>query len=128
VFVYYNKKRDCKLNELEQGLKTARENYDKLLSQKKSSEIRLGFLTEHLAPVLKEFPYDLEDENNILIPLGNPIDYCVITANEIAFVEIKTGESQLNAHQKHIKKLVEDKAIVWKLLRIKPNAIRGHTT
>ena len=95
------------------------EELEKTKFQKKSSEIRLGFLTEHLAPVLKEFPYDLESPDVWLIPLGNPIDYMVITKDEIAFVEIKTGVSQLNAHQKQIKQLIKDQKIVWKLIRIK---------
>ena len=95
----------------------------KTLHQKKSSEVRLGFLTEHLAPLLDEFPYDVKDESVTIVPLGNPIDYFVVTDDEIGFVEVKTGVSQLNKAQKHIKKLVLDKKIVWHLLRVKPNVI-----
>ena len=98
--------------------KALEEQNKKILSQKKSSEVRLGYLVEHLSPILKEFPYDLEDEKTILVPLGNPIDYFVVTENEIGFVEIKTGVSQLNSNQKLVKKLVEDKKVKWHLIRI----------
>ena len=96
------------------------EEMSTLLSQKKSSEVRLGFLVEHLAPLLDEFPYDIEDRNVTLVPLGSPIDFFVVTDDEIGFVEIKTGVSRLNASQQRVKRLVEEKKIVWHLIRIKP--------
>ena len=39
-------------------VKKSRLAYDRLLSQKKSSEVRLGQISENLAPFLKEFKYN----------------------------------------------------------------------
>ena len=36
----------------------AKLKYNKLLSQKKKSEVRLGQIAEHLVPLLDPFPYD----------------------------------------------------------------------
>jgi len=93
--------------------------YKKIASEKKSGEVRMGYLTEHLAPLLKEFPYDVQSEDTILIPLGQPIDFVVVTPTEIGFVEIKTGVAQLNKNQQLVKKLVEGKQIKWHCIRIK---------
>ena len=79
----------------------------KILSQKKSSEVRLGFLSEHLAPLLKVFPYDIQDPDVVLVPLGNPIDYFVVTDDEIGLIEIKTGGARLNKRQTHIRNLLQ---------------------
>jgi len=105
--------------------KILKDKHKKILFQKKSSEVKLGYLVEHLAPVLDEFPYNLEDENVILVPLGQPIDYFVVTENEIGFIEIKTGKSALNKRQQLIKKLVNDKKVVWHLIRINPKGKNG---
>ena len=93
-----------------------------LLSQKKSSEVKLGFLTEKLAPLLAEFPYDLH--KSIVIPLGQPVDYIVIGSNaegqeEIGFVEIKSNDAKHNANQRKIKKLVTNKQVAWYTVKIK---------
>jgi predicted Holliday junction resolvase-like endonuclease len=83
--------------------------YNTLLSQKKSSEVRLGQITEHLAPFLKDFPFNPKKAHFI----GNPIDLIVFEDDKIVIVEVKSGGSKLSDSQKKIKSLVEEKKIEW---------------
>lgn len=95
-------------------IQNGQEMYDKLASQKKSSEVRLGQISEHLVPFTKSFPFDPKQARF----LGSPVDMVVFTDDKIVIVEVKTGGSQLSEKQKKIRKLVEDKKIEWFELRI----------
>ena len=89
--------------------------YKKLQSQKKSSEVRTGQIAEHFAPLLKDFKYDRKQARF----LATPIDFIIFEEEEIIFMEVKTGNSQLNANQRRVKQQVEDKKVRWETLRIK---------
>ena len=86
----------------------------KILSQKKSGEVRLGHIAEKLAPFLEDFTYNPENA----IFLGQPIDYVVFEDDEVVFAEIKSGKAQLSPKQRHIKKLIENNCVSWKTIRI----------
>lgn len=94
-------------------LRDLQENYDKLVFNKKSSEVRIGHLAEKLAPILEKFP---EGE---IISLGMPIDYMIFGKEHISIVEVKFGKSKLSAKQRHIRNLVNAGKVRWKLIRIK---------
>ena len=100
---------------LEKNLQEETENRKKILSQKKSSEVRLGHIAETLAPFLDHFDFDPET----CTFMGKPIDYVSFGEEEITFIEIKSGNSQLNSKQRHIRDLVKNKCVVWKEIRIK---------
>jgi predicted Holliday junction resolvase-like endonuclease len=87
----------------------------KVLSQKKSGEVRLGHIAETLAPFLDQF--DFEPEKCCF--LGQPIDYVSFGDDEITFIEVKSGNSQLSQKQRHIRDLVKAKLVSWKEVRIK---------
>lgn len=105
---------DEQLKNLEEKLSLETENRRKILSQKKSSEVRLGHIAETLAPFLDQFEFDPEN----CTFLGKPIDYISFGKDEITLIEIKSGKSQLNQKQRHIRNLVENKSISWKEIRI----------
>lgn len=86
-----------------------------LTNQKKSSEIITGQITEKIVPFMDVFKYSPRDA----VFCGNPIDYIVFDKDHIAVIEIKTGNAKLTKKQQHIKKLVEDKKIIFKEVRIK---------
>jgi len=102
-------------NDLEQRLAEETETRKKVTSQKKSSEVRLGHIAETLAPFLDQFDFDPEH----CTFLGKPIDYISFGDDEITFIEVKSGNSQLNKKQRHIRDLVKDKLVSWKEVRIK---------
>ena len=101
--------------ELETKLAEETEARKKVTSQKKSSEVRLGSIAETLAPFLDQF--DFEPENCTF--LGKPIDYISFADDEITFIEVKSGNSQLSARQRHIRDQVKAKLVSWKEVRIK---------
>jgi predicted Holliday junction resolvase-like endonuclease len=87
----------------------------KVTSQKKSSEVRLGHIAETLAPFLDQFDFDPET----CVFLGKPIDYISFGDDEITFIEIKSGKSQLNTKQRYIGDQIKSKLVSWKEVRIK---------
>lgn len=89
------------------------ENNRKILSQKKSSEIRTGFIAESLAP----FMMDKHDPKNLRF-MGQPIDYVCFQDDGIYFIEVKSGKSDLSFNQKKIKKLVLENKVYWEEFRI----------
>lgn len=103
------------LSKAEADLKEEAETYQKLLSQKKSSEVRLGNIAEKLAPFLDDFNFNPEN----CTFLGQPIDYISFDDEVVTLIEIKTGKSQLNSKQRHIRDLIKDKQVAWKEIRIK---------
>lgn len=104
-----------KLEDLQTKLDQETETRKKIVSQKKSSEVRLGHIAETLAPFLDQFEF--EPENCTF--LGKPIDYISFGDDEITFIEVKSGKSQLNQKQRHIRDQVKAKLVNWKEIRIK---------
>jgi predicted Holliday junction resolvase-like endonuclease len=101
--------------EVQKNLDEETENRKKVVSQKKSSEVRLGFIAETLAPFLDQF--DFNPENCSF--LGKPIDYISFDDDAVTLIEIKSGNSQLNSKQRHIRDLVKNNQVNWKEIRIK---------
>lgn len=93
------------------------QDYNTLFSQKKSSEVRLGYIAEKLAPFLEVFPPDAQESD--IVSLGMPIDYMVFGDEHIDFIEVKTGASRLSHKQRHIKRLVQGGRVRWFEVRIK---------
>lgn len=89
----------------------------KILSQKKSSEIRLGKIAEQMAPLVRDWPYD----PNYFRFLGSPIDGIQFNENSILFVEIKTGKSGLTDTQRDIKRLVKEGKVKFASFTIDEN-------
>ena len=104
-----------KVDSLEKTILELSEQKKKVTSQKKSSEVRLGHIAETLAPFLEQFEFDPET----CTFLGKPIDYVSFGDEEITFIEVKSGKSQLSAKQRHIRDLVKSKLVSWKEVRIK---------
>lgn len=85
-----------------------------LQSQKKSIEVKKGFITEQLIPFHKDFLY----EPDKLRFLGMPIDYIYFGDDKIVFIEIKSGKSQLSSKQRQIKKLILNQQVHWDEIHI----------
>ena len=83
-------------------------------SETTTKAVNVGFMSERLAPVLKDFKFEHTDCRSIF----DPIDYIIFEGlskkcevNNIIFAEIKTGGARLNEHQKQIKEAVEKKKV-----------------
>ena len=96
------------------------EEIAKITSQKKSSEVRIGRIAETLAPMLDSFPVDIHKEGTITVLLGQPVDFIHFDPDEgITFIEVKSGESELSASQKRLRRLVQGGKVRWIDFRVK---------
>lgn len=86
----------------------------------KSRAVLGGQFSEQLAPYLPNFQY-LPTECKFL---GKPIDFMVFKGmdnkkiDEVIFVEVKSGNSKLNAHEKNLKDTINKKRVKWVEYRI----------
>lgn len=90
------------------------DNYKKLLSQKKSSEVVLGQIAEQLAPFTAHFKY----EPHRVKFIGMPIDYIYFGEDKIVIMEVKSGNAKLTPKQVQIKNLIKEHKVFWEEFRI----------
>ena len=82
---------------------------------KQSRAVLSGQFSEQLAPYMPDFPYKPTEARFI----GKPVDFIVFKGmdekniEEVVFVEVKTGQSQLSSVEKSLKSAVENKNISW---------------
>lgn len=110
---------------LQDDLGEEREKNRSLLSQKKSSETRLGQISEHLVPFLENCTHDPKSMHF----LGNPIDYIVFDFDEpkIVFLEVKSGNSKPSKRQKLVKNIIKSGRIFYEEIRINEKGIKNKT-
>lgn len=99
---------------LTQDLEEQKELKNKVTSQKKSSEVRLGHIAETQAPFLDQFEFEPEECSF----LGQPIDYVSFGKDDITFIEVKSGKSQLSSKQRKIRDQIKQGKVKWKEVRI----------
>ncbi|MEM9405976.1 MAG: Holliday junction resolvase-like protein [Acidobacteriota bacterium] len=88
-------------------------------AQQKSSEVRLGLLTETLAPLAEAFPVEVGREGTSTVFLGQPVDYVHFDPEEgVTFIEVKSGVSKLSPKQAALRRRVERGDVFWETLRI----------
>lgn len=111
------------LLDLQEELGQEREKNRSLLSQKKSSETRLGQISEHLIPFLENCQHDPKSMHF----LGNPIDYVVFDFDQgaITFLEVKSGNSKASKRQKTVKNIVKSGRIFYEEIRINEKGVRN---
>ncbi len=94
-------------NEREEQLKKRKISAD-VLAEKKAIEVGFGKIIEKFIPAYKNLNLQFAECR----PLFDPIDLIVFdglldrSINHVSFLEVKSGNSQLNKHQKLIKKAV----------------------
>ena len=86
----------------------------------KSRAVIGGHFSENLAPYLPDFPF-LPTECRFI---GKPIDFIVFKGadekniDEVVFVEVKSGNSKMNSHEKNLKETIDKKKVRWVEYRI----------
>lgn len=100
-----------------------KQQYEKQIREdaiKKSQQVILGKVTEHLTPYLAQFPYNPKDVRFI----GTPIDLLVFKGldagkvEEVVFIEIKTAESRLSGRQREVRDAIENKRVRFETFRV----------
>lgn len=103
-----------RLSQLEEEKLELTKKFEKLRHQKISADVKMGQKFEQIAPFMDNFPYK-DDE---IKGLFQPVDLVVFRENEIIFMEVKSGQSQLSDKQHRIKKLVEDGKVRFEVYRM----------
>lgn len=102
------------LTALNEKLRLNETQYDKLLGQKKSSEVRTGKITEQIAPFLSDYPRNPRTARFI----GDPIDFIHFDDDKVTFVEVKSGKSQLSKKQRGIRDMIKDGKVEFIVYRV----------
>ncbi len=82
---------------------------------KHSRAVLSGQFSEQLAPYLPDFPYKPTEARFI----GKPIDFVVFKGmdekkiDEVVFVEVKSGQSQLSGVERSLRNTIDGKKISW---------------
>lgn len=103
------------LLELAHELNAKDKELKKVISQKKSSEVRTGLIAEQMAPFLEGFPYNPQNA----CFMGKPLDFVVFEEDGVRFVEVKSGKSQLSSSQRKIRDLIKENKVTFEIYRIK---------
>ena len=96
-----------KIKELKQELKKSE-------SKIRSLYILHGHSIEKLAPFSSKFEGDIRE----LVFLGMPLDYLGFHKDKIIFYEVKSGQSQLSTKQEAIKKLIQERKVEFREVRL----------
>lgn len=104
---------------LQKDLAQIRANFDKLQHQKISADVKLGQKTETLLPFLNDFPY----KDDYIVGMYNPIDLVVFKDDEVVFVEVKSGQSQLSAKQKQIRDNIKNGKVRFEVHRVNEKGV-----
>jgi len=113
---------NTELNGTQQKLSGEQERNKKVISQKKSSETRLGQITEQMIPVMEKFPYDKKNLHFI----GNPIDYLHFDWDDgsITFIEVKSGNSRASKRQRIVKNIIKAGRVFYDEIRLNEKGLK----
>ena len=81
-----------------------------------------GQFSEQVAPFLPNFPPDLKASEARFI--GKPIDFIIFNGmdeqniNEVVFVEVKSGKSQLTTNERKLRDAINEKRVSWYEYRV----------
>ena len=82
---------------------------------KHSRAVLSGQFSEQIAPYLPDFPYKPTEARFI----GKPIDFVVFKGmdekkiDEVVFVEVKSGQSQLSGVERSLRNTLQNKNVSW---------------
>lgn len=96
------------------GINRLKEKNELIVSQKKSSEVKLGIIGENFMPFISAFPYDHKKFRF----LANPCDGIFFGETEIVFMEFKTGNAKLSDSQKRIRDIVKSGKVRFETFRV----------
>ena len=83
-------------------------------SRNTSLSVKYGRLTEQFLPLVQDYPWD---PSNFRF-LGSPIDGVQFEDDQVIFVEFKSGKSTLSRKQRHIRDLITNGKVDFRLLRV----------
>ena len=116
----FNKSAENKADALLEQWKVKEEKRIRDDAYKRSRAVGFGKTIEHFVPFMEGFPVKAKDVQFY----GNPVDYIGIknrnskTKCEVHFIEVKSGKSNLNQHQRNIKKAVDEGRVYFDVVEV----------
>ncbi len=95
---------------------------------KQSRAVLSGQFSEQIAPYMPGFPYKPAEARFI----GKPIDFVIFRGmdekkiDEVIFVEVKTGKSNLNSVERSLRNAIENKNVKWDEYRVNKNITKNN--
>ena len=115
VYFSHDKIAERKAESLLAKWKTKEEKAIREDAYSRSRAVSFGKTIEHYVPFMEDFPVNPKDVQFF----GKPIDYIAFSNRgskskcSVHFIEVKSGKSGLNNHQKNIKTAIQDGRIHW---------------
>ena len=94
---------------------------------KQSRAVLSGQFSEQIAPYMPDFPYKPTEARFI----GKPVDFVVFKGmdekkiDEVVFVEVKSGQSQLSKVEKTLKETIQNKKVSWSEYKVPKEVTKG---
>jgi|TARA_B100000315_G_C14543323_1_gene572002 predicted Holliday junction resolvase-like endonuclease len=87
-------------------------------AEKKAIAIGIGKIIEKVLPAYKKFNMPLADCSFLAEPIDMVVfeGACENSINRITFLEIKTGDSSLNKHQRQVRDAVKDQRVISEVI------------
>ena len=95
---------------------------------KQSRAVLAGQFSEQIAPYMPDFPYKPTEARFI----GKPVDFVVFKGmdekkiEEVVFVEVKSGQSQLSKTEKTLKEAIQNKKVDWHEYKVPEEVTKKH--
>lgn len=100
------------------GLKASLEDmtgkFEESRGKQKSEQVRIGMIGEQFACLHTNFKYDRKETKALL----QPVDFVCFEENEVVFVDVKTGNSQLSSKQRKIRDNIKAGRVKFEVFRI----------
>jgi len=93
----------------------------------RSRAVLSGNFSEQLAPFLPDFPFKPTEVRFI----GKPVDFIAFKGmdekniNEVAFIEVKSGDSKLNNVEKSLKETIKKGKVRWEEYNVSKDLTKG---
>lgn len=106
-------------DELLEIIRNLKESHERSLNAQRA--VVKGQISEHLWPLRVDCIYPSSDMRF----MGQPVDYIVFkgytdgSVDEVCFIEVKTGKSQLSPIQRSIRDAITAGRVSWQTLRLK---------
>lgn len=122
TFAHQYEQKNVEISKINEQLEEEVNKNKKIISQKKSSETRLGLITEQISPFLVNFPYNPKHVHFF----GQPIDFIVFDYDqgEIIFLEVKSGNSKESTRQRTIKNIIKSGNIFYEQMRVNEKGVK----
>lgn len=123
LYIENGQKLEGQLIEVMKKLEQEKERNDKVVSQRISSQVKIGAISENALPFIQNMPYDFTNMHH----LGQPVDFIYFDYSaepSITLVEVKSGAAKESKRQKLIRDLIKEGKVHYDLVQITDQGVK----